>query len=328
MSYTAGQLHPPTFLCHTWTPSIQTSVGRGISHSEARKFFWEIVGWNCNFDAGHSQPRLLYLPTFAALLPLPGQPRFGDLYPLQGWLDDTEMRCHCACFQSSSSGVPTPTKITFWIPFTAQSHTWISMNDKRNWCCNISSMIISVPPYEFILLSWTLHQVYSLSSYFLCSLCSSLTISNSWTAIRPRKHWHINTWCHGPNRDQQPTTNNDLEAFVRNMVHSYLWIQTNDAISSWYQLTMSFQHANPTPKRATPRSKLSPVKHQSLSSSTSTVVCSHISRFFCPTCNTTLEANYITWKLQTLLHCAFCWWGTCVSYKLGESAVETPWIAG
>lgn len=43
---------------------------------------------------------------------------------------------------------------------------WISMNDKRNWCCNILSMIISVLPYEFILLSWTLHQVYSLSSYF------------------------------------------------------------------------------------------------------------------------------------------------------------------
>ena len=48
---------------------------------------------------------------------------FGDLYPLQGWLDDTEMRCHCACFQSSASGVPTPTKITFWIPLTAQSHS-------------------------------------------------------------------------------------------------------------------------------------------------------------------------------------------------------------
>ena len=88
---------------------------------------------------------------------------------------------------------------------------WISMNDKRNWCCNISSMIISVPPYEFILLSWTLHQVYSLSSYFFVFTVfkshyfQQLNCNSAQEALA---YQHMMSWS-----EPRPTTNNQQRSW-------------------------------------------------------------------------------------------------------------------
>lgn len=54
--------------------------------------------------------------------------------------------------------------------------------------------------------------------------------------------------------EPRPTTNNDLEAFVRNMVHSYLGVQTNDAMPTYHV----FPTCKPNTEKSNSKSKTEP----------------------------------------------------------------------
>ena len=159
---------------------------------------------------------------------------------------------------------------------------WISMNDKRNWCCNILSMIISVLPYEFILLSWTLHQVYSLSSYFFVFTVfkshyfQQLNCNSAQEALA---YQHMMSWS-----EPRPTTNNQQR--------SWGLCQKRGALLPWStnkwcnQLLIPTYHVFPTCKPNTKKSN-SKVKTEPSEASKPfkldqhTVVCSyHV--FFAP----------------------------------------------